>query len=247
MERVAPCGYPEIDFAKLEKDAPVIQFFEQVFEWEYMTYLFYHSMWARKCKWPELIDENSGDPLFDKFLTAGAARVQVPIRPGMDKIFTWFLCTGQIWGATGQPPLPGDNEYVAMIQELKEARQGDYDERPGLVDATNGSDVLTLRESRYYWDSVNGMPDAVVIANDKDREILLNYKIYRIVSVEQHIAGDPTRWKITIDQSYLDATTANMKHAVGAVFVGAPWEVVTPTQLVYLRNPNDALPTYPLA
>jgi hypothetical protein len=246
VERVAPCGYPEIDFAKLERDAPVIQFFEQVFEWEYVTYLFYHSMWARKCKWPELIDENSGDPLFDKFLTAGAARIQVPVRPGMDKIFTWFLTTGQIWGATGQPPVPGDNEYVAMIQELKEARQGDYDERPGLVDVTKGSDALTLRESNYYWDSVNGAPDAVVIANDKDREILLNYKIYRIVSIEQHTAGNPTTWKIIIDQPYPDATTASMKHAVGAVFVGAPWEVVTPTQLVYLRNPNDALPTYPL-
>ena len=30
MERVAPCGYPEPNFEKLAKDAPVIQFFEQV-------------------------------------------------------------------------------------------------------------------------------------------------------------------------------------------------------------------------
>ena len=63
----------------LERDAPVVQFFEQVFEWEYVTYLFYHSMWARKCKWPELISEDSGDPLFDKFLTSGAARVQAQV------------------------------------------------------------------------------------------------------------------------------------------------------------------------
>ena len=34
IDHVAPCGYPEIDFAKLSKDMPVIQFFEQVFEWE---------------------------------------------------------------------------------------------------------------------------------------------------------------------------------------------------------------------
>ena len=101
VERVAPCGYPEIDFAKLERDSPIIQFFEQVFEWEYVNYLFYHSMWARKCKWPELIDEDSGDPLFDKFLMAGAARVQVPIRNGMEEYFAWFLKTGQIWGASG--------------------------------------------------------------------------------------------------------------------------------------------------
>jgi hypothetical protein len=246
MERVAPCGYPEIDFEKLEKDAPVIQFFEQVFEWEYLTYLFYHNMWARKCKWPELIDENSGDPLFDKFLTAGAARVQVPVRPGMEKIFIWFLTTDQIWGATGLPPLPGETEYVAMIQELKEARQGTYDERPGLIAATNGSDVLTLTESSYYWDAINNAPDTLAIENDQNREILVNYNVYRIVKLEQTAPGDPTNWSITIDQPYSDPTASNMKHAVGAVFVGAPWEVVTPTQLVYLRNPTDALPSYPL-
>ena len=95
MERVAPCGHPEIDFAKLERDSPIIQFFEQVFEWNYVTYLFYHSMWARKCKWPELIDEDSGDPLFDKFLMAGAARVQVPIRTGMEDFLRGFSKPGR--------------------------------------------------------------------------------------------------------------------------------------------------------
>ncbi|QNQ08860.1 hypothetical protein [Sphingomonas alpina] len=247
MERVQPCGYPAIDFVQLEKDAPLIQFFEQVFEWEYLTYLFYHSMWARKCKWPELIDEDSGDPLFDKFLTAGATRVQVPVRPGMEHVFTWFLATGQIWGSSGEPPLPGDDEFVAMIQELKEARQGDYDERPGLVDVTKGSNVLALHDSGYYWDAVGAVPNKLLLDNDRDREILINYKVYRIVKVEQAKAGDTTKWNITINEPYPDASAADHKHATGAVFVGAPWEVVMPTQLVYLRNPKDALPTYPLS
>ncbi len=134
-----------------------------------------------------------------------------------------------------------------MIQELKEARQGNYDERPGLIDATNGNDVLKLKNSTHYWDSINNEPDKLAIENDRDREILINYEVYRIVKVEQTSAGDPTKWNITIDQPYPDPSTNNMKHAVGAVFVGAPWEVVTPTQLVYLRNPTDALPTYPMA
>lgn len=246
MERVAPCGYPEIDFAKLERDSPIIQFFEQVFEWNYVTYLFYHSMWARKCKWPELIDEDSGDPLFDKFLMAGATRVQVPIRNGMEHYFAWFLKTGQIWGASGSPPVSGDPEYVSMIQELKEAEQGDYSDRPGLIAATKNSDVLKLTESGFYWDFPNNQINTLAVDNDEDRELLLNYKIYRIVKVEQVAAGDPYTWNITIDRPYPDATAANLKHAVGALFVGAPWEVVIPTELVYLRNPNDKLPVYPL-
>jgi hypothetical protein len=246
MEKVAPCGYPEIDFAKLEKDAPVIQFFEQVFEWNYINYLFYHSMWARKCKWPELIDEDSGDPLFDKFLMAGAARVQVPIRNGMEDYFAWFLKTGQVWGASGVPPISGDDEYVSMIQELKESKQGDYSDRPGLIEATKNSDVLRLTDSGFYWDFVNNQLNTLAVNNDVDRELLVDYEVYRIVKIEQAAAGDPHSWNITIDRPYPGTTAKNLKHAVGAVYVGAPWEIVIPTKLVYLRNPNDKLPTYPL-
>jgi hypothetical protein len=247
MEKVAPNGYPEIDFAKLEKDAPIIQFFEQVIEWNYCNYLFYHSMWARKCKWPELIDEDSGDPLFDKFLMAGAARVQVPIRNGMEDFFAWFLKTGQIWGASGIPPVSGDDEYVSMIQELKESKQGDYTDRPGLMEATNGSDVLKLTDSTFYWDLVNSQINMLALDNDKDRELLVNYQVYRIVKVEQATTGDPTVWLITIDRPYEDVNAQNLKHAVGALYIGSPWEVVIPTKLVYLRNTTDKLPTYPLS
>jgi len=247
MDKVSPCGYPEIDFAKLEKDAPVIQFFEQVFEWNYITYLFYHSMWARKCKWPELIDEDSGDPLFDKFLMSGAARVQVPVRPGMEEVFNWFLKTGQVWNASGTPPIPGDDEYVSMIQELKEAKQCDYDDRPGLVEATQGSDQLKLTGSTFYWDLINDQPNTLNLDNDIDRELLLDFKTYRIVKVEQATPGDKTSWNITIERSFENATAQNLKHAVGAKFVGAPWEIVIPTKLVYLRNPTDKLPVYPLS
>jgi hypothetical protein len=246
MERVAPCGYPEPDFEKLAKDAPIIQFFEQVFEWEYVNYLFYHSMWARKCKWVELIDEDSGDPLFDKFLMSGAARVQVPIRNGMEEIFQWFLDTGQMWGASGMPPIAGDPHYVSMIQEMKEAKQGNYSDRPGVVEVVNGSDQVLLTKSAFYWDLVGDVIDPLAIANDVDREILIDFKIYRIVAIDQTNAGDNTAWTITIDEPYPGTSAKNLKHAVGAVFVGAPWEVVIPTKLVYLRNQADKLPTYPL-
>jgi hypothetical protein len=246
MEKVSPCGYPEINFAKLEKDAPVIQFFEQVFEWNYVTYLFYHSMWARKCKWPDLIDEDSGDPLFDKFLMAGAARVQIPVRPGMEDLFSWFLKTGQIWGASGIPPVSGDDEYVSMIQELKESKQCDYSDRPGLIAATNGSDILKLTDSTFYWDLVNNQVNQLTIDNDKDRELLLDYKIYRVVKIEQNAPADNTAWNITIDRPFEDPSAMNLKHAVGALFVGAPWEIKIPTKLVYLRNQKDKLPVYPL-
>jgi hypothetical protein len=165
----------------------------------------------------------------------------------MEAYFAWFLKTGQIWGAGGNPPVSGDDEYVSMIQELKESEQCDYSDRPGLIEATQNSDVLKLTESGFYWDFVNNQLNTLAVDNDQDRELLVNYKIYRIVKVEQAAAGNPYTWNITIDRPYPDASASNLKHAVGALYVGAPWEVVIPTELVYLRNPNDKLPTYPLA
>ena len=245
-EVVAPCGYPEPDFEKLEKETPYIQFFEQVFEWNYITYLFYHSMWARKCKWPELIDEDSGDPLFDKFLMSGASRVQVPIRPGMEEVFNWFLKTGQIWGESGLPPISGDTNYLSMIQELKEAKQGDFSDRPGVITATKDSDMLKLSDSTYYWDFVNGQINPLNVTNDIDREILIDYELYRILKVAQDNAGSKSDWIITIDIPFSGENAVGLKHAMGAKYVGAPWEIVIPTKLVYLKNDDDKLPVYPL-
>ena len=133
-----------------------------------------------------------------------------------------------------------------MIQELKESKQGDYADRPGLIEVTQNSDVLKLTDSGFYWDSVNGVVNTLAMDNDRNRELLVNFDVYRIVKVEQANAGNPNTWNITIDRPYPGANAKNFVHAVGAVFVGAPWEIVIPTKLVYLRNPNDKLPTYPL-
>jgi hypothetical protein len=246
MEKIDPCFYPEINFEDLEKNASYIQFFEQVFEWSCITYLFYNSMWSRKCKWSDLVDEDSGDLLFDKFLMSGAARVQVPIRHGMEEKFNWFLKTGQIWGASGKPPISGDDEYISMIQEIKESKQCDYSDRPGFIEATNGSNVLKLTESYYYWDLINNQVNSLNLNNDIDREILVDYKIYRIVKVDQINPSHNTSWKITLDRTYNGKNSKNLKHAVGALFIGAPWDIVIPAKLVYLKNKNDILPVYPL-
>jgi hypothetical protein len=108
------------------------------------------------------------------------------------------------------------------------------------------SDLLKLTESGFYWDFVNDQINTLAVDNDRDRELLLNFEEYRILNVEQTATGDPYSWTIKIDRPYPGASTASLKHAVGALYVGAPWEVVIPTKLVYLRNPTDKLPNYPL-
>lgn len=244
-EKVEPCGFPHFDFKQSEEEGKIIQFFEQAFDWHLMTYLFYTDQWARLCKWPEMIDINSGDPLFDKFLKSGAAKIQIPVRPELEDYVNWFLTTGEIWGLDGDPPIPGDPHYISIIQEIKEQKQCHYTDRDGYLSVVNGSDIVALHDSGYHWDYINGQVDQLLIDNDIDREIVIDCVVYRIIKIVQ-VGTNPEKWKIQLDRNYEGDTTGNIKFQVGALFVGAPWEVNTPTQLIYLRNDKDCLPCYPL-
>jgi len=118
---VAPFGYPEFSFDEATKEGKYIQFFEQGFEWEQMTYLFYPYYWARKKEWVNILHRNENDPLFAKFLQAGAARVLVPVRPGYEKAILHYLNTGgEIWNGD-DVPAPDDPMYVSIIDEIMEA------------------------------------------------------------------------------------------------------------------------------
>ena len=61
--------------------------------------------------------------------------MQVPIRPGMQERIRLVPEDRTDLGRYGEPPVSGDDDYVSMIQELKEANQGDYTDRPGLIEA----------------------------------------------------------------------------------------------------------------
>lgn len=99
-----------------------IRFFENAFEWVNMTYVFYPYFWGRKARWQSALHLTDPDPDFAAFLKAGAARVQVPVRPGFEKAVAYFLQTGVIWNGN-DPPLIGDELYVPIIDEITESLQ----------------------------------------------------------------------------------------------------------------------------
>jgi|GEM_PF-4833100 len=248
--KVKPCGYPQLDFKDAEEEGKIIKFFEQAVEWNFMTYKFYEYMWGKKCYWHEKIQEATNDPLFDKFLMAGAARVQITIRPEFEDYFNWYMATGEIWGQDGTPPIPGDPHYVSIIQEIKEQKQCYYTDRDGELTVTDGNDEVLLDNSGYYWDYLNGQVDLLLRDNDIDREIVIECVVYRIVAITQN--GSPTKWKIKLERAYdiknepIGTIRSHLKFQVGALFIGAPWLVKTPTNLVYLRTEKDCLPCFPL-
>lgn len=119
-------GQPEIvNFEDAYAEGNYIQFFEQSIEWSNMLYVFYPYFWAEKSQWVQLSQLNDDDALFSKFLQAGSARVQVPIRPGFEFAILTYLQTGQLWQAEGdfidanEDGVP-DELQVSILNELKE-------------------------------------------------------------------------------------------------------------------------------
>jgi hypothetical protein len=115
-------GYPEFDLNETLQEARTIQFFEQAFEWNQMTYLFYPYFWGRRPNWPDTLVLEDADPLFTQFLQAGAARVQIPVRPAYNDAVLHYLASDppEIWNG-GSVPVPDDPLYVSIAQSIQEA------------------------------------------------------------------------------------------------------------------------------
>ena len=123
---VPSLGYPEFSFLEAHDEGQYLQFFEQAFEWEQMTYVFYPYFWGRKPQWVAIKKLTDPDPIFTSFLQAGAARVLVPARPGFEEDVVTFFASGglKIWGGK-QAPIPGEEKWLPIIDELKE-QQGQF-------------------------------------------------------------------------------------------------------------------------
>jgi hypothetical protein len=113
-------GFPDFDCCEAIRDGNIVQFFEQLFEWRLMTYLFYPYFWGRKSGWTEIYRIEDVDPLFMAFLRAGFARVVVPVRPGYERAALRFLADGSLWDG-GETPGVDSPMYVAIENELKQA------------------------------------------------------------------------------------------------------------------------------
>jgi hypothetical protein len=146
-------NYPEILFAESIREGNLVKFFEQAFDWANLTYIFYPYMWGRKANWvrTKLIEDPS-DPLFTKFLQAGAARVVVPARPGFENYLMMFhLLAGLIsdlgcswnfqpslFGSLGISntfsPAVNDPTYMSIAEELASA--AGYTDEVGPIHGT---------------------------------------------------------------------------------------------------------------
>jgi hypothetical protein len=113
------CHYPEFDCCEAIRDGSYVQFVEQCFQWNLMTYLFFPYFWGRKCNWKKIYQLEDVDPIFLSFLQAGFARVAVPVEPGYEHAAMRFLADGTLWDGGGIPGVD-DPLYRSIVNEMME-------------------------------------------------------------------------------------------------------------------------------
>ena len=217
---VAPFGFPEIDFAEAKAEGAYIQVFEQSFEWNNMTYIFYPYFWGKKDEWPTIAQLSDDDPLFTHFLRAGAARVQVPVRLGFEQRMLTYLSTGELWAGDGalvnaDADSP-DVLHLSIVDELKSQSGDNNVDGPGTVSVTKGKPDVVGSGTAFTTD-------------DENRRITIGDRTYVIKTVldEQNI-------KLTMD--FPGNTDSGLGYSMGGKLVGQAWEVKLPTDLVKLDN-----------
>lgn len=90
-------GYGVNQNTDLEMHSKVIQFFEEAFEWDIMSYAFMPYFYGARDQWETLIQQKSpADPLFEAFLQSGMAKVNITVRPGYERLVFFFLDKGII-------------------------------------------------------------------------------------------------------------------------------------------------------
>jgi hypothetical protein len=151
---VPPHNYPEVHPLLSYAHGKIIRFFEDAFEWENMTYVFYPYFWGKKADWIDLSSQQDIDPVFQRFLQAGAARAVVPVRPGFERAVLYFMKRGELWEG-GEPPTIDDPLYRPILADLKEQYGIDEAEPTGEKwPVSLPTSLVTLKADELpYWGS----------------------------------------------------------------------------------------------
>ncbi|WP_215453379.1 hypothetical protein [Streptomyces sp. ATCC 21386] len=114
---------PSVNLAVAGQAARLVAFYEQAFEWQNMSYIFYPYFWTGRPDWPEALARSDPDPLFSQFLRAGSARLVVPVRPGFERLVGSRLHLRLPSPAVpAAEPQPADGPYLDIAEEIRAAQ-----------------------------------------------------------------------------------------------------------------------------
>jgi hypothetical protein len=214
---------PVAQLGTLEDYAHIVTFFEQVFDWLNMSYVFSPYVYGRRSEWARLAVADDADAQFKAFLSAGSVRVQIPVRRGHEAHAEYFF------GGLGVVPLDQRIPWLSAMRSIAEdlaagARAG-FDIGPGTLSVERDSDV--------------GEGNGTLFNDPQDlhREIRLAGRLYIIRNVES-----PTR--IRLSAPYQGTTESELEYEIGGIVIGPKIEVSVPTTLVAIDTRNLTLPEF---
>ncbi len=207
----------------LQDHAATVKFFEQAFDWDIMSYIFYPYFYANEENWKDLFQsQDAADPLFQGFLQSGMARTIVPVRPGFEDAMNWYMSTGEIWNGQGLITDQDDDLYVSIAEEMQTV-EGEVEDTWETRLPTN----LTVIQAGSIGLNVEGLPcnidcddfalfdsDGKPILDDNGKQVTEN----PIEQTNTMVGGelDPTELEkvqsrlienVDIDNGYLKLTT----------------------------------------
>jgi hypothetical protein len=164
---------PLPDFQALRAATPTIQFLEQAFEWQNMSYVPYPFYWKERTGWPDLERLRDNDSDWERFLRSGSARVVVPARPGYEYAVEYYAAFGEPWSG-GAAPAPDDPLYVSVAQEIREMTGGADQGTPGDMWESKqpttliwlDSDSSMPKRNEYAGKAFEGTPDPQLCPDD---------------------------------------------------------------------------------
>ena len=147
--------YPAIAIEASRAKGSVVQFLEQAFEWERLSYVFYPYFWSEEKYWIELMNrEDDADPTFTAFLRCGMARVLVAATPAYEDAALYYLFTREPW-AGGRSPVIGDPLFIPLHDELRQQT----DDRSGGVPDGEPWTFTVPTSLVYLHGSKNALPN----------------------------------------------------------------------------------------
>lgn len=137
--------FPTTHIPRLKAAEAEIQFLQQAFEWEHLSWVLYPYFWGRRDGtpgWKNTVVQDHPDPDFAAFLNAGVARLQISVRPGFEDLVKHFMETGEAYEGNGLPKM-GDPGYIPFIDEQINSLGGPGEEVQWPPDAPIEWDVVT--------------------------------------------------------------------------------------------------------
>lgn len=221
----------EIDAAAADEQAPIVRFFESAFEWVHMSYFLYPYFWGRRGSWGvrQGITVPS-DPLHEKFLQAGFARVVVPVIPGFEARVLQYLSSDP--NAPELERIPPEEDVSAeppasaetLWEELRSDRDAEVARGNGLLAVQSGASQVSIVGDVWKIEDI-----------DLGRELFIKGNQYEIVAIDSQANS------FELDRPYVGPDGQPVRFLVGSVPYGQPWRVEIPTRLVVLGENRQQL------